>query len=203
MSSRESKDIETPLAEPKMITFVVQVTRRGLPLAADGTTIFANRMRALRLSRNLSQSELAEKLRSVDGLLVDRSLVSKWETSSHNPGIGALELIARFFEVTVDYLTGKSEVEKAESQKPKVPEGLEGDLTLRWLTREQIELLEMVEQLKGEGRHLLRALIIAQNEGLSGLLKDEKRRRIRGPNKKKSEKGNKPGMESHAEEEDL
>lgn len=54
----------------------------------------------LRKSLNLSQDEFAEKL------LVTRQAVSRWENGDTTPNTDTLKLIAKTFDVTVDYLLG-------------------------------------------------------------------------------------------------
>jgi transcriptional regulator with XRE-family HTH domain len=67
----------------------------------------AERIRDLRKSKGLTQSELAEKLNLTD------KAVSKWESGEGEPNIGALADLAVVLDTTTDYLlTGKKPVEK-------------------------------------------------------------------------------------------
>lgn len=66
-------------------------------------TLFAERLKALRASRRLSQSELAEKT----GL--SRSLISMLESGARSPRTEHLEALADFFNVDMEYLLGRSE----------------------------------------------------------------------------------------------
>lgn len=63
-------------------------------------TFFKERLKQLRLERQLSQSELAKNLG------VSQRSISSWETGFRQPDFDTLERIARFFEVTTDYLLG-------------------------------------------------------------------------------------------------
>lgn len=56
----------------------------------------------LRKSLNLSQTEFSQKL------LVSRQAVSRWENGDTVPNIDTLKLIAKTFDVSVDYLLGAS-----------------------------------------------------------------------------------------------
>lgn len=56
----------------------------------------------LRKSLNLSQTEFSQKL------LVSRQAVSRWENGDTVPNIDTLKLIAKTFDVSVDYLLGTS-----------------------------------------------------------------------------------------------
>ena len=66
---------------------------------------FNERFKALRLSRDLSQSELAKNLR------ISKSSVNMYERGEREPGLETLEAIADLFNVDMDYLLGKSDVE--------------------------------------------------------------------------------------------
>ena len=65
--------------------------------------IFAERLRAARELRKLSQSELAEK----SGLLP--SAVSHFETGRRSPSFANLKALADALKVTTDYLIGRSD----------------------------------------------------------------------------------------------
>lgn len=64
---------------------------------------FSTRLRELRNERGVSQQEL--------GKLVNMSkmAVSHWESGHSEPSISQLVLLSDFFEVTVDYLIGKTD----------------------------------------------------------------------------------------------
>lgn len=62
---------------------------------------FKDRLKELRALKGLSQVELAEKLG------VSKSLIGAYETGDRNPGYENLEEIADYFNVSMDYLTGK------------------------------------------------------------------------------------------------
>lgn len=63
---------------------------------------FHLRLRELRNSRKLSQQELA------DLLGISKSSVNMYERGEREPGIDTLEAIADYFNVDMDYLTGKT-----------------------------------------------------------------------------------------------
>ena len=62
-----------------------------------------NRIRSLRLSRGLKQSDLA------DILGVRQNTLSTWETGKYEPDSEALQNIADYFGVTVDYVIGRTD----------------------------------------------------------------------------------------------
>ena len=64
---------------------------------------FSERLRELRKSKDLSQSELAKKLN------VSKSTISMLEVGSRKPSWELMEQIADYFNVDLDYLLGKEE----------------------------------------------------------------------------------------------
>ena len=61
------------------------------------------RLRELRKEKNLKQSDVA---RAVDG---SQRTVSNWENGTSEPDIAMLIRLADYFEVSLDYLTGRSD----------------------------------------------------------------------------------------------
>lgn len=66
-----------------------------------------NRIKELRKQRNLSLNQLSSELKKAGKYLSADSL-SKYERGVRGPKIETLERLARYYEVTVDYLRGKS-----------------------------------------------------------------------------------------------
>lgn len=64
------------------------------------------RIRELRKKNAISQTTLANILRTDYGLGTDRVAVSKWETGYQMPGTDAVRSIAMYFGVTADYIMG-------------------------------------------------------------------------------------------------
>lgn len=62
---------------------------------------FAKKIRKLRMSRNMSQKDLADLLN------VDRTTVAGWETKDHMPDVFLLIRIADIFDTTLDELVGR------------------------------------------------------------------------------------------------
>ena len=63
-------------------------------------TDFPQTLKELRLERQLTQSALA------DLLIVNQRTISSWETGIREPDYEMLVKIAKFFDVTTDYLLG-------------------------------------------------------------------------------------------------
>ena len=62
--------------------------------------VFAERLRELRIEKNLSMKQLAKALNTTD------AAISNWENEINEPKISYLKAIAKFFNVTADYLLG-------------------------------------------------------------------------------------------------
>ncbi len=61
---------------------------------------FKNNIKALRSEAGLGQVELAKRLG------VSKGIVSLWENGLREPNMSSLILIAKFFNVSIDYLVG-------------------------------------------------------------------------------------------------
>lgn len=61
---------------------------------------FEQRLKELRQEKSLSQTQLAEALR------VSQRSISSWETGFRQPDFATLEKIAKYFDVSADYLLG-------------------------------------------------------------------------------------------------
>ncbi len=62
--------------------------------------VFAERLKELRYEKGLNQVELAKQLG------VSNGVISLWENGLREPGMYSLIQIARFFDVSIDYLVG-------------------------------------------------------------------------------------------------
>lgn len=63
---------------------------------------YMNNIRYLRQKNNLTQVELAARMG------VKQNTLSAWETGSSNPELRSAVRLADFFEVSLDYLLGRS-----------------------------------------------------------------------------------------------
>ncbi|WP_053071142.1 helix-turn-helix domain-containing protein [Clostridium botulinum] len=70
----------------------------------DIKKVIGDRIRQERLSKNLNQPELAQKLN------VAKGTVSNWENGNRSPDSEMLSKLATFFGVTTDYLLGKTDI---------------------------------------------------------------------------------------------
>ena len=63
---------------------------------------FSERLKELREEAGLSQKELAEKLNNI----VSSSAIGFWELGKREPSFSMVMAVARFFNVTLEYLAG-------------------------------------------------------------------------------------------------
>ena len=75
--------------------------------------MFEERLKSLRNEHQMSQKMLAEKL------FVSQQAVAKWENpeSKASPNPDTIKKIADFFDVSIDYLLGKTDIKKAPSEE--------------------------------------------------------------------------------------
>lgn len=89
-----------------------------------------NRIKELRKERGLKQVDLCKTIG------VSQAALSGYETGNYQPDNDILIKIADYFDTTVDYLLGKSDI-----KKPLTSEDMNG------LTEKQIKILEMMGEL--------------------------------------------------------
>ena len=92
-----------------------------------------NRIKELRKERGLKQVDLCKTLG------VSQAALSGYETGNYQPDNDILIKIADYFDTTVDYLLGKSDI-----KKPLTSEDVSG------LTEKQIKILQMMEKMTPE-----------------------------------------------------
>lgn len=90
-----------------------------------------DKLKALRLNADLTQSELAKEVE------LPQSCISLWEKGSREPNLIGIKKLAEFFNVTTDYLLDLTNEQKNETEKVKSI----------GLTEEEKKLLEMYQQL--------------------------------------------------------
>ncbi len=65
---------------------------------------FKERLKELRASKELDQKDLSAILH------ISKSTVSGWETGRNQPNYDMLITLARFFDVSVDFIIGNTEI---------------------------------------------------------------------------------------------
>ena len=79
---------------------------------------FASVVKQLRMERGITQEQLASMLK------VSRSTIGMYETGNREPDFETCEAIADIFNVDMDYLTGRSSVERKSPITPSsIPQG--------------------------------------------------------------------------------
>lgn len=73
------------------------------------------RLAEIRKKRGLSQSELAKQIG------YSQNMISQWENGSRDPNTQTLIILADFFNITIDYLLGRTSTtnDKLEKLSPK------------------------------------------------------------------------------------
>ncbi len=93
------------------------------------TENFSNNLRVLRKLRHLTQEELAHELNTT------RSCISNYENGKRQPDSDIIHLIADYFDVSVDYLLGRSSIKMSLRSEEELQELEEISDTLHSITR--------------------------------------------------------------------
>lgn len=117
---------------------------------------FHERLKQLRLEASITQETLAQ------AISVRRPAISGYETKQQQPDFQRLYLIANYFDVSIDYLLGYSDIKNPGNTAP--PPVLSAD---------QRELLQLYSQLSrlNQGRALERIRILTEEENRQALSK--------------------------------
>lgn len=87
--------------------------------------MLGERLRKLRLERKLTQKELGKKVN------VTKVSISGYENGIRNPDTETLQALADFFDVSTDYLLGRTEESDWYSKLPELTEKDERDIAKR------------------------------------------------------------------------
>ena len=63
------------------------------------------KLKRLRMSRGLSQDELAEQLNAAYDTTFNKGMISKWENNIGEPRLETARILASFFRITIDELS--------------------------------------------------------------------------------------------------
>ena len=69
---------------------------------------FSNRLRKLRIEKKMKQEEIAKKFNT------SKAAISNYENDYRKPNMDLISDLADFFDVSVDYLLGRTDVRKIE-----------------------------------------------------------------------------------------
>ena len=93
------------------------------------TENFSNNLRILRKLRHMTQDQLAQELNTT------RSCISNYENGKRQPDSDIIHLIADYFDVSVDYLLGRSSIKMSLRSEEELQELEEISDTLHAITR--------------------------------------------------------------------
>lgn len=79
---------------------------------------FGRRFKEERKRKGLTQEQLADKF------FLNKSSISRYEKGTQTPEMPTLQKIADFFEVSTDYLLGRTDERNLQIEKPKLDEGI-------------------------------------------------------------------------------
>jgi len=88
--------------------------------------LFNHRLKTLREKRGLSQTEVAKRMG------IARTTYSGYELGTREPDQNTLMKLARFFDVSVDYLIGNTD-------NPTPPDGNNEEVDIRQLIRDKLK----------------------------------------------------------------
>lgn len=81
-----------------------------------------NRLVELRKKAGLSQIELGKKLNMA------QNSISNWENGNREPDLDNLKILSSFFDVTIDYLLGNSDIPTSEIKLDEIEFALFGEV---------------------------------------------------------------------------
>lgn len=121
------------------------------------------RLKKLRNAVGMLQTELVDKINSKHGTKITSSMLSKWESDRDTPTLDNTRLLAKFFNVTLDYLiTGEEPIRQNILEDTKfmnllkelneIPQYKEFIKKTASLDTEQMKLLiSIIEQMQPKG----------------------------------------------------
>lgn len=107
--------------------------------------MLGNRLKNLRKEKKLLQKELAIELN------LSQETISLYESNKREPDYATLQKIADFFNVTTDYLLGRTDIRESLS---KSTNNLQDNISF-----EDLEMLKEIHKLSPESQHEIKKLI--------------------------------------------
>jgi len=109
-------------------------------------TTLGNRLKELRREAGHTLEDFAQLMNDKYGYTFGKSSISQYENNKRTPELSALKNFAKYFNVSLDYLLGVSDI-----KNPNVEVYAQAfhSISTEELTQEEIDLLEnMIEQFK-------------------------------------------------------
>lgn len=113
---------------------------------------FGTRFKNLRTERKLTQDELVLRFNNQFNTRFNKSTISQYENDKRKPEISILENWADFFEVSIDYLLGRSDkrnISAIEEVRQKINWQLKCNSPFK---QDEKELIETYKELNDEGK---------------------------------------------------
>jgi len=126
-----------------------------------------NRIRQMRTKKGLSQADLAEIVN------VKRNTVSTWERGTRKPDFDALQALAKYFDVSYEYLLGNTD---DETQKAKPAEIDYDRMAVQELGDEVAYLASLYCRLSDKSQEIIKQAILTAydlDEGDGSLLEND------------------------------
>ena len=117
---------------------------------------FSDRLKSLRKEKDLTGEQLGKIFN------VTKTAVSYWESGKNFPGEDMVKKIADYFEVSTDYLLGKSDIMNPYENHKKISESIKDDKELLefWeVLKEREDLQLMFKQTKNMSPKDIRQII--------------------------------------------
>lgn len=108
---------------------------------------FALRLKELRTARDMTQGELSKAVK------VSQSAIAMYESGKREPKLEAMEIFADFFNVDMNYITGKSDLTTKVTESPAVPHPLPP------MTKEDNDLLQAYHNADDDARQAARFVL--------------------------------------------
>ncbi len=140
---------------------------------------FSDKLKKLRLSKNLTQDQLAKLI------YVSRSAVAKWEQNRGFPNIDALQRISNIFEVSIDDLLSDKELKILEVTNNKKKISLQRKIIISLSILTAIILIAFItltviyhprtisKYVKSNSYNLVKIEIVNYDENIIGIEKSE------------------------------
>jgi Predicted transcriptional regulators len=101
---------------------------------------FYNRIKELRIEKKITQEDLAKILS------FGRTAISNYESGRSEPSYNTVSKLAEFFDVSIDYLLGKTDIRNAYTKLPT-------------LNEESLKLIDSTKDLSPESKRMLNEYI--------------------------------------------
>lgn len=107
---------------------------------------FGEKLKLLREEKNLTQNDLAKLLN------VSKANISRYESGIRQPSIETIIRIAKFFNVSIDWLFGRSNIKSFSSVSGKPRDFDSLDLEILEFIKENKSVYQMIKEVKSSSK---------------------------------------------------